>query len=64
MAWFLDMAETADQIYARVQAGGDLPAPSVTEWDVFPWVVRDGEIAPKPLAHQRHVATQAEMAEP
>lgn len=44
------MAETADQIYARVQAGGDLPAPSVTEWDVFPWVVRDGEIAPKPLA--------------
>lgn len=44
------MAETADQIYARVQAGGDLPAPSITDWSTFPWVVRDGEIAPRTIA--------------
>jgi len=48
------MAESAEQVYARVRAAADehgrLPLPSVAEWDVFPWDVVDGRLTPKPLA--------------
>jgi len=48
------MAESAEEIYARVVAevgeGGRLPAPAVTRWDTFPWEVLDGAIVPKVLA--------------
>lgn len=47
------MPESAEEIYARVVAavGADarLPMPSTGGWDVFPWEVVDGAIAPKPL---------------
>lgn len=42
------MPESAEEVYAR--ASGELPVPSVAAWDVFPWVVREGVVAPKPLA--------------
>lgn len=48
------MAESAEELYARVRAvadeGGRLPLPSVAEWDVFPWEVVDGRLATKALA--------------
>jgi hypothetical protein len=48
------MAESADDLYARVMAAADaqgrLPHPSVLEWETFPWEVADGRIAAKPLA--------------
>ncbi|GAA4707740.1 hypothetical protein [Nocardioides conyzicola] len=47
------MPESAAEIHARVvAAAGDqrLPAPSMTEWEIFPWEVVDGAIAPKALA--------------
>ena len=55
-----DMAESPEDLYARVVAqvgeGGRLPMSSVAEWDVFPWEVVDGELAPKvvrpPLAEE------------
>ena len=48
------MPESAAEVYARALAAagtdGRLPAPPITTWDVFPWEVVDGAIAPKPLA--------------
>ena len=48
------MPESAAEVYARAVAAagtdGRLPAPPITTWDVFPWEVVDGAIAPKPLA--------------
>ncbi|GAA1505098.1 hypothetical protein [Nocardioides humi] len=48
------MAESAEQVHARVMAAADehgrLPLPSVAAWDVFPWEVVDGALAAKPLA--------------
>ncbi|GCD90544.1 hypothetical protein [Nocardioides sp. LS1] len=48
------MPESAEEIHARVVAAvgedGRLPMPSMGEWDVFPWEVVDGAIAPKRLA--------------
>jgi diadenosine tetraphosphate (Ap4A) HIT family hydrolase len=48
------MAESAEQVYARVVAavgqGGHLPMPPSGGWDIFPWVVVDGAIAPRALA--------------
>lgn len=46
------MPESAAEIHARATAAGDgrLPAPAVTEWEIFPWEVVDGAIVPKPLA--------------
>lgn len=45
------MPESAEEIHARIVAaageGGHLPMPPIGEWDVFPWEVVDGEIAPK-----------------
>jgi len=47
------MAESAEEIYARVVAAvgkdGHLPIPPSTQWDIFPWEVVDGKIAPKVL---------------
>jgi diadenosine tetraphosphate (Ap4A) HIT family hydrolase len=47
------MPESAEEVHARVVAaageGGRLPAPQVSEWDVFPWEVHDGAIVPKVL---------------
>jgi diadenosine tetraphosphate (Ap4A) HIT family hydrolase len=47
------MPESADEVYARVVAqvgeDGHLPMPPMGGWDVFPWVVVDGEIAPRTL---------------
>jgi len=48
------MAESAEQVHARVMAAADedgrVPLPSVAAWDVFPWEVVDGRLAAKPLA--------------
>ena len=48
------MPESAAEVYARahkaVDDDGRLPTPTVTGWDVFPWEVDDGVIAPKRLA--------------
>ncbi|MBC9732738.1 hypothetical protein [Nocardioides marmotae] len=44
------MAESAEQVHARVlQHAPDarLPMPPLGEWDVFPWEVRDGQVAPR-----------------
>lgn len=47
------MPESAEELHARVLAATDgtgrLPVPSIGEWDVFPWEVVDGQIAPKEL---------------
>ena len=47
------MAESAEEIYARVVAAfgkdGHLPMPPSAQWDIFPWEVVDGKIAPKVL---------------
>jgi diadenosine tetraphosphate (Ap4A) HIT family hydrolase len=47
------MPETADEVYARVVAevgeAGRLPMPPTSEWDIFPWEVVDGTIAPRVL---------------
>ncbi len=47
------MPEPADEVYARVVAqvgeNGHLPMPPMGGWDIFPWVVVDGEIAPRSL---------------
>ena len=47
------MPESAEEIYARVVAavgeGGRLPVPPTGDWDIFPWEVVDGAIAPKVL---------------
>lgn len=45
------MAESAEEIYARVVAqvgeNGRLPMPPVETWDIFPWEDVDGTWAPK-----------------
>ena len=47
------MAETAEQVYARIVAAvgedGHLPMPPQGDWDIFPWTVVDGAIAPRAL---------------
>ncbi|MEI5674204.1 MULTISPECIES: hypothetical protein [Nocardioides] len=47
------MAESAEEVYARVVAavgeGGHLPLPSIGEWDVFPWQAEGGAVVPKVL---------------
>jgi diadenosine tetraphosphate (Ap4A) HIT family hydrolase len=47
------MPESASEIHARVLAvapDGRLPAPPIAGWEIFPWEVVDGAIAPKALA--------------
>lgn len=44
------MAESAEEVHARTVEAGPLSAPDLVGWDVFPWVVRDGAIAPKELS--------------
>lgn len=47
------MPESAEEVYERVVAAvgadGRLPMPPVQEWDIFPWEVVDGVLAPKVL---------------
>jgi diadenosine tetraphosphate (Ap4A) HIT family hydrolase len=47
------MPESADEVYARVVGAvgpeGRLPMPPHGEWDIFPWEVADGAIAPRVL---------------
>lgn len=46
------MPESAEEVYDRVAAAGAdgrLPAPETTTWDIFPWEVVDGRLAPKVL---------------
>lgn len=46
------MPESAAEIHARAVAaasGGHLPAPTMTGWEIFPWEVVEGAIAPKTL---------------
>lgn len=46
------MPESADELYARVTAAaqdGRLPMPPLGGWDIFPWEVVDGAVAPKAL---------------
>jgi diadenosine tetraphosphate (Ap4A) HIT family hydrolase len=47
------MAESAEQVHARIVAAagdvGHLPMPPQGGWDIFPWTVVDGEIAPRRL---------------
>ena len=46
------MPESAAEIHARAVAAasdGRLPAPSMAQWEIFPWEVVDGAIAPKRL---------------
>ena len=47
------MAESAEQVHARVVAAvgedGHLPMPSQGDWDIFPWTVVDGALAPRTL---------------
>ena len=47
------MPETSEQIHARVLAAagedGRLPMSPVSEWDIFPWELVDGELVPKML---------------
>lgn len=48
------MPESAEEVHARVIAAvgptGRLPLPPIGEWDIFPWEVVDGALAPKVLA--------------
>jgi len=47
------MPESADEVYARVLAAqgtdGHLPMPSTESWDIFPWTVVDGALAPRTI---------------
>jgi diadenosine tetraphosphate (Ap4A) HIT family hydrolase len=47
------MPESAEEVYARVAAvvgsDGRLPLPTSTSWDIFPWEVVGGALAPKVL---------------
>ncbi len=48
------MPESAEEVHARVVAaaaagGGRLPLPASAGWDIFPWEVVDGALAPKVL---------------
>ena len=48
------MPESAEDVYARIVEAvgpdGHLPMPPQGGWDIFPWTVVDGEIAPRTLA--------------
>ena len=50
-AW--TMPEPAEEVYARIAAAqgpdGHLPMPPQGGWDIFPWTVVDGAIAPRTL---------------
>jgi len=45
------MPESAEEVYQRIVAatgdGGRLPMPSFADWEIFPWEVVDGALAPK-----------------
>lgn len=45
------MPESAEEVYQRIVAttgdGGRLPMPASGGWDIFPWEVVDGALAPK-----------------
>jgi len=45
------MPESAEEVYARIVESvgrdGRLPMPPAGDWDIFPWEVVDGAIAPK-----------------
>ena len=45
------MPESADEVFKRIVAstsdGGRLPTPPSVGWDIFPWDVVDGALAPK-----------------
>src|SRR5215207_6549389 len=45
------MPESAEEVYQRIVAttgdGGRLPMPASGGWDIFPWDVVDGALAPK-----------------
>jgi hypothetical protein len=43
------VAESAEQVHARITESGPLAAPPSNAWDNFPWAVRDGEIVPRQL---------------
>ncbi|MGA8258052.1 MAG: hypothetical protein WB767_15905 [Nocardioides sp.] len=47
------MPESAEEVYARVLAAqgadGHLPMPATAEWEIFPWTVVDGTLAPRTL---------------
>lgn len=47
------MPESAEEVHARVVAAvgpdGRLPMPATEGWDIFPWEVVDGRLAPKVL---------------
>ncbi len=47
------MPESAEEVYARVVAAvgadGRLPMPPSGAWDIFPWEVVDGQLAPRVL---------------
>lgn len=47
------MPESAEEVYARVVAAvgpdGHLPMPPSGDWDIFPWEVVDGALAPRVL---------------
>lgn len=47
------MPESPEELYARVVAAvgpeGRLPMPPVSEWEIFPWEVVDGELQPRTL---------------
>lgn len=47
------MPESAEDVYARILAAqgedGHLSMPPFGDWDIFPWVVVDGEIVPRTL---------------
>lgn len=47
------MPESAEEVYARVVAAvgadGHLPMPPTGDWDIFPWEVVDGRLAPRTL---------------
>ncbi len=48
------MPESAEEVYARVVAtvgnDGRLPMPASADWEIFPWEVVDGRLAPKVVA--------------
>lgn len=47
------MPESAEEVYARVLAvqgaDGHLPMPASAAWEIFPWTVVDGALAPRNL---------------
>ncbi len=47
------MAESAEEVHARIVSAvgtdGHLPMPPQGDWDIFPWTVVDGKVAPRTL---------------